>query len=140
VPYLDYRIFWWALYGAPILWFALGLSALFSFSFSWLVVDAVAVALTGANLFGYMKASSDAQSRLQSALAGGAMAGLSMIPGGLPALGTTLMSFMSASARSSAAADASSTASQATSANGRGASAPVATDSGHNPFDETVKV
>lgn len=37
VPALDYRIFWWALYAAPLTFFALGLSALLSFSFSWMV-------------------------------------------------------------------------------------------------------
>jgi hypothetical protein len=119
----------------------LGLSALLSFSFSWLVVDAVAMALTGANLFGYMKASSDAQTRLRSAITGGAMAGLSMIPGAFPALGSTIASFMTTAAVQAA------TAVPATPTAAAGATAPqvqrpgdakAARDSEHNPFDERV--
>lgn len=126
------------------------------------VVDAVGLSLTGANLFGYMKCSSDAQvrcacggrgtsdararsppphppaqSRIQSALTGGAIASLSMIPGGLPTLGTTLMSMMAAGATASAgAAAAASSAPRPASATRSAAAGATAsrTDDPHNPF------
>lgn len=88
---MDRRIFWWALYAAPLAWCAFSFLALVSFSFDWLLVDCVGVGLTGTNLMGYFKCSSDAQRRLRATLTSGAMSGLAYIPGALPALGSTML-------------------------------------------------
>lgn len=93
IPQLDARIFWWALYLTPLTWALLCL--LSGWTIGWLLVNAVGVALTGANAWGYMKCSSDAQRRLQGALASGALSAAAYIPGALPAIGSTVMSVLS---------------------------------------------
>ena len=60
VSSLDKNIFWGALYAAPLMWGACGLAAFFTLSFDWLLVHAVATALTGANLLGYTPCSAPA--------------------------------------------------------------------------------
>ena len=49
VPVLDYRIFWWTLYAAPTAWALLAILALITLKFEWLLVDVVAIGLTGAS-------------------------------------------------------------------------------------------
>jgi hypothetical protein len=103
-PAIDRRIFWLALYLAPASWAALALVAFVRFNFEWLLVDMVGAALTGANLVGYTKCSSDAQKRLQATLASGAMQGLRLLPtGALPALGSTMLSFLTGGGAAAAA-------------------------------------
>lgn len=101
VPPLDRSIFWWGLYAAPAAWTALAALAFVSLKLDWLVVDVVAVGLSSANLVGYFKCSTDAQRRLRASLASGAMTGLSLIPGALPAIGTTMLSILGAGGGSS---------------------------------------
>ena len=50
VPALDYRIFWWALYLAPLVWGLLGLLAFISLKLDWLLITLVGAGLTGAAL------------------------------------------------------------------------------------------
>lgn len=161
VPAIDYRIFWWTLYAASGVWVFFATWALLGFSFDWLLVCAVGAGLTLANLVGYFKCSSDAQRRLRSALATGAMAGLAYIPGALPAIGTTMMGLFTAAATSAVAAGgaaaaagaaasaagaggAAATVAAPAAAGGGGAAAPArggfVGDAGAdaNPFDEGV--
>ncbi|XP_049777082.1 uncharacterized Golgi apparatus membrane protein-like protein CG5021 isoform X1 [Schistocerca cancellata] len=51
----EAQIFWLALILCPLLWSILFLVALFGFSFKWLLVICIALALNGANLYGYIK-------------------------------------------------------------------------------------
>jgi hypothetical protein len=79
---LDYRIFWWALYLTPVVFIFFAFMSLLKLSFFWLLVDVVAVALTGTNLIQYNKCSADAQRRITSAVTSGLVSTLSAIPGG----------------------------------------------------------
>lgn len=71
---MDKRIFWWALYAAPIIWGICALGAILTLSITWLLVHLVAIGLTGANLIGYTRCSSEARKKVQSSLAIGAAA------------------------------------------------------------------
>jgi len=51
----EARIFWTALIAAPAVWSLIFLMALFTFNFKWLLLVSIALTLTGANLYGYMK-------------------------------------------------------------------------------------
>jgi hypothetical protein len=65
----DSRVFWTALYVAPLLWGLFALGALFSFNFKWLLVVVVGLVLNGANLVGYWKCERDAKNKLQAFIA-----------------------------------------------------------------------
>lgn len=139
IPQIDSRIFWWSSYGASAIWLFFSTWCLLGFSFDWLLVCLVGLALTGANLVGYFKCSADAQKRLQATLTSGAMAGLSYIPGALPAIGTTMMGLFTAAATSAAAGAVAGGAAAAAASNGQapratapaiGATAPPAGSSG----------
>jgi hypothetical protein len=94
---LDSRIFWWALYGAPAVWAALVALAVIRLQFDWALVTAVGAGLTGANLVGYYRCSSEsARQRLRATLASGAAAGLAYLPGPAAALGSTFLSAFAA--------------------------------------------
>ena len=107
-PALDKRIFWGALYAAPALWAVCGVAAFVTFSWDWLLVHAVATALTGANLLGYTRCSGEARRRLQASLdAAGALHGALRLPGvqsALPMLGGAMASFLGSVSGSSASA------------------------------------
>lgn len=60
----DSRIFWGALYIAPVVWLVFALLSLLSFSFKWLLVDVVALSFNIANLIGYYKCEKDAKQKL----------------------------------------------------------------------------
>ncbi|KAK9710845.1 Golgi apparatus membrane protein tvp23 [Basidiobolus ranarum] len=60
---VDSRLFWYSLYITPVMWFFLALIAIIRFNFQWLLIVAVAVALSGANLIGYMKCDKDAKQK-----------------------------------------------------------------------------
>ncbi|XP_054286689.1 uncharacterized Golgi apparatus membrane protein-like protein CG5021 isoform X1 [Macrosteles quadrilineatus] len=51
----EARIFWTALIAVPAVWAFIFLTALFTFNFKWLLLVSIALTLTGANLYGYMK-------------------------------------------------------------------------------------
>lgn len=91
VSTLDKNIFWGALYAAPLAWGACGVAAFLTLSWDWLLVHATATALTGANLLGYTRCSSEAKKRIESSMAAaGALHGALSIPGiasALPILG-----------------------------------------------------
>jgi hypothetical protein len=141
VPALDSRIFWWALYLAPIVWGVFGILSLIRFSFDWLLVDLVGMALTGANLVGYFKCSSDASKRLQASITSGALTGLSYLPGGLPAVGTGLLgAVMGAMTAAGTAATAAGATAPTAPAPPAAPAAAVGPDAGaaRNPFTGTV--
>ena len=56
----DSRVFWYALYLTPVVWTLLGIIALIKLSFTWLLMVAVALALSIANTVGYLRCQRDA--------------------------------------------------------------------------------
>jgi len=60
----DSRIFWGALYIAPVVWLVFAIVSLVSFNFKWLLVDIVALSFNLANLIGYYKCEKDAKQKL----------------------------------------------------------------------------
>jgi hypothetical protein len=63
---LDSRIFWGALYTAPLAWILLLIVGLLRLKFEYLPVVIAALVLSFANIVGYMKCSSSAKARMQS--------------------------------------------------------------------------
>ena len=51
----DARLFWIGLIVAPVMWIIFFLTAFFSFSFRWLVLDIIAITMSFSNLFGYLR-------------------------------------------------------------------------------------
>jgi len=62
---IDARVFWWALYLTPSLWSLLLLVALLKLNLQWCLIIAVAIVLSGANIYGYTKCSKDAEQKIQ---------------------------------------------------------------------------
>ncbi|ORY08262.1 FAM18B protein [Basidiobolus meristosporus CBS 931.73] len=77
---VDSRLFWYSLYATPVVWALLALVAIIRFNFQWLLIVAVAVVLSGANLIGYMKCDKNAKQKW-SGMAASALGGNSSILG-----------------------------------------------------------
>jgi len=58
--------FWSTLWATPAVWLLFGIGALIGFNFSYLLIVAVALALSGANVLGYWKCQKDAAGRVTS--------------------------------------------------------------------------
>jgi len=69
----DARLFWWGLYGTPVVWILLLLVALLKFNVQWMVIVVVALVLSGANIVGYYKCSKDQKKKVQSLVQGGTL-------------------------------------------------------------------
>ncbi|KAI8973213.1 FAM18B [Mycotypha africana] len=59
----DTRLFWWTLYGTPVLWALFAFSCIMTLKFSWLIIVAIALALNLANVYGYTQCDKDAKSK-----------------------------------------------------------------------------
>ncbi|KAJ8903384.1 hypothetical protein NDN08_004492 [Rhodosorus marinus] len=70
---IDSRLFWWSMYLQPVLWVGLGIVCIFRFEFTWLLVVAVALILTGTNLVAYFKCSRQQQEQMRSYMASAVM-------------------------------------------------------------------
>ena len=46
----DSRVFWLGIYGTPVVWIALSVVAIITFKFDWLLICAVAIGLSVANV------------------------------------------------------------------------------------------
>lgn len=62
----DNFIFWSVLYGTPALWSVLFFLGVIKFNLGWLITVCLAIALSGANLYGYYKCSSDQKAKFQA--------------------------------------------------------------------------
>lgn len=62
----DSRMFWVGIYATPVVWFVFGIGALTGLRFQWLLIVAVALVLSGANVIGYWKCSKDAGQKIRS--------------------------------------------------------------------------
>ncbi|KAI9010154.1 hypothetical protein DFJ74DRAFT_686192 [Hyaloraphidium curvatum] len=60
---IDSRIFWTTLYVFPLLWVFFGFVALVKFSFGWLLLCSIAVALNVSNTVSYYRCEQDAKAR-----------------------------------------------------------------------------
>lgn len=67
---IDSRIFWTTLYVFPLLWIFFGFVALVKFSFGWLLLCLIAVALNVSNTFSYHRCEQDARGRYSNFMGG----------------------------------------------------------------------
>mmetsp|Transcript_54542 Transcript_54542/g.111271 ORF Transcript_54542/g.111271 Transcript_54542/m.111271 type:complete len:226 (+) Transcript_54542:102-779(+) len=63
---VDSRVFWLTLWVWPLLWGFFTIQTFFSFNYGWMLCTLVALALSGANLYGYMKCSRAAKDRVSN--------------------------------------------------------------------------
>jgi len=66
---LDVGVFWLGLILPALVWFLFGLGSLFRLSFDWLLLIATALALSFANIIGYVRCKKDAKNKINSSLA-----------------------------------------------------------------------
>lgn len=59
----DRNVFWAVLYGTPVIWSALFLLGLISFKLNWLLIVVMALTLSGSNVYGYYKCSSEQKTK-----------------------------------------------------------------------------
>lgn len=64
----DSRIFWGALYATPAVWVLLGVVCVLKFNMSYLVIVAIAMVLSGANIVGYYKCNKEATEQMRDYL------------------------------------------------------------------------
>ena len=72
----DSRTFWTVLYATPVVWALLAIAAFFSLRFQWLLIVAIAIILSSANLIGYTRCDKDAKRRLGQLTGGSSGFGL----------------------------------------------------------------
>lgn len=82
---VDGRIFWWTLYANPAVWIVLGIVCVLKFNVSYLVMVAIAITLSVANIVGYYKCDKDATEQIKSMI-GKSMLGHAMENSGLGGL------------------------------------------------------
>lgn len=61
----DSWLFWWTLYGAAIIWSALGIVAIIKINVDYLLVDGICLTLNMANIIGFTKCQKDAKKQIQ---------------------------------------------------------------------------
>lgn len=71
----DNSVFWGVLYVTPVIWGAFFLLGLLKFQFSWLLTTIMGISLSGANVYGYYKCSSDQKEKLKQMMQQGAQQG-----------------------------------------------------------------
>ncbi|KAI8889390.1 FAM18B [Backusella circina FSU 941] len=59
----DSRLFWSVLYITPLLWTLFGFTCVLTMKPSWLIIVMAAIALSGANVYGYIQCDRDAKRR-----------------------------------------------------------------------------
>merc|ERR1712087_706183 len=67
---LDVGVFWIGLFLPALIWILFGIGSIFRLSFDWLLLIATALALTLANIIGYVRCKKDARSRISTGLQG----------------------------------------------------------------------
>ncbi|XP_030037496.1 uncharacterized Golgi apparatus membrane protein-like protein CG5021 isoform X1 [Manduca sexta] len=63
----ESRLFWMGLILCPLIWTMFFIICLFAFNFKWMLVVLIALTLTGANLYGYIKCKFGAKESIKSA-------------------------------------------------------------------------
>jgi len=67
---LDIAVFWVGLFAPGVIWVLFGMGCFFSFKFDWLLLITSAVALSWANIIGYVRCKQDVRSRIGAGVAG----------------------------------------------------------------------
>jgi len=67
---LDVAVFWVGLFAPGVVWTLFGVASIFRFSFDWLLLILTALALSGANIIGYVRCKQDARSNIASGIQG----------------------------------------------------------------------
>jgi hypothetical protein len=57
------------LYGTPVVWGLLALSCIFTLKASWLVIVVIAIAMSGANVYGYTQCDKNAKRKWATSMA-----------------------------------------------------------------------
>mmetsp|Transcript_365 Transcript_365/g.535 ORF Transcript_365/g.535 Transcript_365/m.535 type:complete len:253 (+) Transcript_365:120-878(+) len=95
----DKSVFWTVLYAAPVVWGVLGFFAILRFQFSWLIICGTALALSGANVYGYYKCSSEQKARFEQMMQDGAQAGaMAMFQNSASSMQNSVMGFVTKAA------------------------------------------
>lgn len=68
---VDSSIFWTVLYVTPVIWSFLLFTALVRLHFGWMITVILALTMTGSNVYGYWKCSSDQKAKFQRLMARG---------------------------------------------------------------------
>lgn len=77
----DRNMFWSILYLTPAVWVLLTVFAFIRFKLQWLLLCGMALALSGANVYGYYRCSSDQKDKFERMVQQGAQRGaMSMVP------------------------------------------------------------
>ena len=71
----DSSVFWTVLYVTPLVWGFFFFIGLLKMNVGWLIIVCMALALSGANVYGYYKCSSDQKNRFNEMMTKGAQAG-----------------------------------------------------------------
>jgi Eukaryotic protein of unknown function (DUF846) len=75
VNQFDRTVFWTVLYATPCVWVAMAVLGVLKMELSWLMIVFMALALSGANVYGYYKCSSDQKVKFQQMMQTGAQRG-----------------------------------------------------------------
>lgn len=62
---VDYRIFWWGMYVTILLWCLCLFVGILRLNFTYVPIMIAAISMTFANLWGYMKCSSDSNDKMK---------------------------------------------------------------------------
>mmetsp|Transcript_32097 Transcript_32097/g.75794 ORF Transcript_32097/g.75794 Transcript_32097/m.75794 type:complete len:205 (-) Transcript_32097:159-773(-) len=65
---LDIGVFWVGLIAPAVIWVLLGVGMFLRLKFDWLLLVGTALALSGANIIGYVRCKSDARAKITSAV------------------------------------------------------------------------
>ena len=79
VSNFDSRIFWGALYVTPLLWLALLGLGILRLKFEYMPIVLAAIAMSTANIVGYMKCSRDADAKMKNMVASGMASGAGLL-------------------------------------------------------------
>mmetsp|Transcript_1958 Transcript_1958/g.4829 ORF Transcript_1958/g.4829 Transcript_1958/m.4829 type:complete len:251 (+) Transcript_1958:202-954(+) len=71
----DENVFWTVLYATPVVWGVLSIIEIFGLKFSWLIINFMAIGMSGANVYGYYKCSSDQKAKFEQMMQQGAQQG-----------------------------------------------------------------
>lgn len=71
----DRNVFWFVLYGTPVVWSGLLVLGVLKFQLSWLMIVVIALSLSVANVYGYYKCSKDQKAKFQRMIQRGAEQG-----------------------------------------------------------------
>eukprot|EP00980_Cylindrotheca_fusiformis_P004602 scaffold982_cov139-Cylindrotheca_fusiformis.AAC.15 len=98
----DSSMFWTVLYATPTAWVVLSFFAIVRLNFGWLIICGTGLALSGANVYGYYKCSSEQKARFEQIMHDGAQAGaMAMFKNSASSLNNSVLGFVTRAAAGS---------------------------------------